>query len=104
MSKLAPVDELTESDGTVSPSRSLDPKHPASMDSQDPREWSSTRKTLLFVALMSSSLLADGYIILRAGLIPVVANLDVEPWSGVQHWSLRKRSTGISLLITRRPV
>lgn len=30
---------------------------------QDPRNWSSTRKTLLFIALMSSSLLADGYVL-----------------------------------------
>ncbi|KAJ5809094.1 uncharacterized protein N7503_001312 [Penicillium pulvis] len=69
MSKLAPVDELTESDGTVSPSRSLDHKHPAPMDSQDPREWSSTRKALLFVALMSSSLLADGAMVWGSSLI-----------------------------------
>lgn len=30
------------------------------MDVRNPQNWSSTRKTLLFVALMSSSLLADG--------------------------------------------
>lgn len=30
------------------------------MDPRNPQNWSSTRKTLLFVSLMSSSLLADG--------------------------------------------
>ena len=37
-----------------------------SRDSLNPRNWSSTRKTLLFISLMTSSLLADGY----AHLVP----------------------------------
>ncbi len=32
-----------------------------SRDPLNPRNWSSARKTLLFVSLMTSSLLADGY-------------------------------------------
>ncbi|KAJ5915285.1 hypothetical protein N7454_011039 [Penicillium verhagenii] len=73
MSRLAPVDELTESDGTISPScfhsRSLDKQHQAPMESRDPREWSSGRKTLLFMALMSSSLLADGAMVWGSTLV-----------------------------------
>jgi hypothetical protein len=33
---------------------------PDSRDPENPRNWSSTRKTLLFISLMTSSLLADG--------------------------------------------
>jgi hypothetical protein len=31
-------------------------------DERNPQNWSQRRKTLLFLALMSSSLLADGYV------------------------------------------
>lgn len=31
-------------------------------DPLNPRNWSSARKTMLFVSLMTSSLLADGYV------------------------------------------
>jgi hypothetical protein len=31
-------------------------------DMKNPRNWSRTRKTMLFVSLMGSSLLADGYV------------------------------------------
>lgn len=55
------MDETREMDN-VSPSGS--PHQPAkeadTIDAQNPRNWSSMRKTLLFIALMSSSLLADG--------------------------------------------
>lgn len=55
------MDDTHEMDD-VSPSGS--PHQPAkeagAMDAQNPRNWSSMRKTLLFIALMSSSLLADG--------------------------------------------
>lgn len=59
---LDPVVELNESEGMPSPAQSHhDPeKTVVAMESQHPRNWSSTRKTLLFTALMSSSLLADG--------------------------------------------
>lgn len=35
---------------------------PASSDMANPRNWSTTKKRLLFAALISSSLLADGYV------------------------------------------
>ncbi|KAJ5622782.1 hypothetical protein N7490_011387 [Penicillium lividum] len=64
MSKLAPLHELTESNG-LSPSPSPENKQP--MDS--PRDWSFTRKTLIFMALMSSSILADGAMVWGSTLI-----------------------------------
>lgn len=63
MEKSSPID-AREMDET--PYQSLSPEmkeleFPRSDDPLDPKNWSSTRKTLLFVSLMSSSLLADGY-------------------------------------------
>lgn len=63
--KLEPVNEMHEmheTDIVHSLCHGQGPKEPDGVDrqDQDPRNWSSTRKTLLFIALMSSSLLADG--------------------------------------------
>ncbi|KAJ6035779.1 hypothetical protein N7540_000058 [Penicillium herquei] len=73
---LDPVKELTESEGTASPARSheeidksSDFENPGSMESANPRKWSSTRKTLLFISLMSSSLLADGAMVWGSTLV-----------------------------------
>ncbi|KAJ5569333.1 Major facilitator superfamily domain general substrate transporter [Penicillium hetheringtonii] len=64
MEKNSPIHETREMD-----SPSLSTLHEScsrfeskgEMDEQNPQNWSNTRKTLLFIALMSSSLLADGY-------------------------------------------
>lgn len=67
MEKPCPFEDTREMDGTASLSQShetLDSKDGV-MDPRNPQNWSSTRKTLLFVALMSSSLLADGYCAFR---------------------------------------
>ncbi|KAJ5260514.1 hypothetical protein N7478_012119 [Penicillium angulare] len=74
MASLDPVAELNESDGTASLSRSNEDhesnlKASNSMESDDPRNWSSARKTLLFIALMSSSLLADGAMVWGSTLV-----------------------------------
>lgn len=67
MEKPSALDILCEMDEEASSSRShetheiREKEDVDSMDSQSPRGWSSTRKTLLFASLMSSSLLADGY-------------------------------------------
>ena len=37
-------------------------KNADTSDRKNPQNWSRTRKTLLFVSLMGSSLLADGYV------------------------------------------
>lgn len=69
MEKLSPLGILREMDDEASLSRShethefREKDEVDSMDSQNPQTWSSTRKTLLFASLMSSSLLADGYAI-----------------------------------------
>lgn len=52
------------------------------MDEKNPQDWSHTRKTLLFIALMSSSLLADGYVYLRFAF--VFADL-ISPRSIILH-------------------
>lgn len=74
MATLDPVAELNESEGTASLSRSHEDresnfKASNSMESDDPRNWSSSRKTLLFIALMSSSLLADGAMVWGSTLV-----------------------------------
>jgi hypothetical protein len=43
-----------------------------SNDRLNPRNWSSARKTLLFVSLMTSSLLADGYVLAQSIVKPIV--------------------------------
>jgi hypothetical protein len=69
MEKLSPLDILREMDEEASSSRShethevREKEEVDSIDSQNPQNWGSARKTLLFVSLMSSSLLADGYAI-----------------------------------------
>lgn len=63
MEKPSPMDTLREMDELSSLSQSHEThemKEVDPMDSRNPRNWSATRKTLLFVSLMSSSLLADG--------------------------------------------
>lgn len=63
MEKPCPFEDTREMDGTASLSQSretLDSKEDV-MDLGNPQNWSTTRKSLLFVSLMSSSLLADGY-------------------------------------------
>jgi len=63
MEKPCPFEDTREMDGTTSLSQSretLDSKEDV-MDFRNPQNWSTTRKSLLFVSLMSSSLLADGY-------------------------------------------
>ena len=65
MERLEPVEELSETSAPASPSQSYEThesKILETMDFRDPKSWSSGRKTLLFMALMSSSLLADGYV------------------------------------------
>ncbi|KAJ5112056.1 hypothetical protein N7532_000101 [Penicillium argentinense] len=57
MSPLSLPHDVRES----SPERDMDPRNP--------QNWSSTRKTLLFIALMSSSLLADGAMVWGGTLI-----------------------------------
>lgn len=61
MEKQVPMDQTREMD-EVSPSGSphQQAKEADAMDVQNPQNWSSRRKSLLFIALMSSSLLADG--------------------------------------------
>ncbi|KAJ5587972.1 uncharacterized protein N7459_003737 [Penicillium hispanicum] len=68
MEKSSPVDTLREMDRAVSPS---DPefKDSEAMDTRAPRNWSSARKTWLFVSLMSSSLLADGAMVWGSTLV-----------------------------------
>lgn len=66
MEKPSLMDALRELDEEASLPRSQDSetretKEVDALDSQNPQNWSSSRKTLLFVSLMSSSLLADGY-------------------------------------------
>lgn len=58
-----------EIDSTTSASHSqemnfsdLESKNADPSDMKNPRNWSRTRKTMLFVSLMGSSLLADGYV------------------------------------------
>lgn len=71
MEKDSPINEVREMD-SPSPSVSRDvcyennldeSKESMDMDERNPKNWTKTRKTLLFIALMSSSLLADGYVI-----------------------------------------
>lgn len=64
MEKPSLMNTLRELDEEASLSRSQETRETKELDvldSQNPQHWSSTRKTLLFVSLMSSSLLADGY-------------------------------------------
>jgi hypothetical protein len=49
---------LSQSQETALPDRELKNADPSDM--KNPQNWSRTRKTLLFVSLMGSSLLADG--------------------------------------------
>lgn len=69
MEKTTPIDNMreVEIDGAASPSLSRETalpdrelKNADPSDMKNPQNWSRTRKTLLFVSLMSSSLLADG--------------------------------------------
>jgi hypothetical protein len=69
MEKTTPIDNMreVEIDGATSPSLSQETalpdrelKNADPSDMKNPQNWSRTRKTLLFVSLMSSSLLADG--------------------------------------------
>lgn len=72
MEKNSPIHETREMD-----SPSLSTLHEScsrvgskgEMDEQNPQNWSNTRKTLLFIALMSSSLLADGAMVWGGTLI-----------------------------------
>lgn len=64
MEKPFTMETVRESDEDSSLAQSWESpqcKEVDSMDSPNPQDWSPTRKTLLFLALMSSSLLADGY-------------------------------------------
>lgn len=67
MEKLSQLDILREMDEEASLSQSHEThevhekEEVDTLDSKNPQNWSSTRKTLLFASLMSSSLLADGY-------------------------------------------
>jgi hypothetical protein len=62
MEKLSPLEEAREMDSSASLSQSHETHDSKDgvMDPRNPQNWTSTRKTLLFVSLMSSSLLADG--------------------------------------------
>ncbi|KAJ5808960.1 hypothetical protein N7474_010229 [Penicillium riverlandense] len=70
MEKFSSMDD-TEMGETASQSRSLESqfKSSESNDPQDPKNWSTARKTLLFMSLMSSSLLADGAMVWGSTLI-----------------------------------
>lgn len=65
LERLEPVEELSETSARASLSRSdtHETKMAEDMDPRNPQNWSRSRKTLLFIALMSSSLLADGYVL-----------------------------------------
>jgi hypothetical protein len=64
MEKLFTIESMRDMEN-ASPSQSYEARdfkdESESRDSLNPRDWSSTRKTLLFISLMTSSLLADGY-------------------------------------------
>lgn len=67
MEKHSPVNEAHEMDSSsLSQDASTHEVHSGEskgdMDERNPQNWSQRRKTLLFLALMSSSLLADGYV------------------------------------------
>lgn len=77
MEKDSPINEVREMD-SPSPSVSRDvsyenkldeAKEKMDMDERNPKNWTKTRKTLLFIALMSSSLLADGAMVWGGTLI-----------------------------------
>lgn len=85
MEKPLTMADLREMDEDTSLSHSSDMHQSKEVMDSHPRDWSSTRKTLLFVSLMSSSLLADGY---RPAYIafPVCARLSITDCRSVQ-WS-----------------
>ncbi|OOQ82608.1 polyamine transporter [Penicillium brasilianum] len=78
MEKTTPIDNMreVEIDGAASPSLSQETalpdrelKNADPSDMKNPQNWSRTRKTLLFVSLMSSSLLADGAMVWGGTLV-----------------------------------
>ncbi|KAJ6150738.1 hypothetical protein N7470_007332 [Penicillium chermesinum] len=72
MERLEPLEEQSETSAPVSPSQSYgthEAKFAGAMDPRDPQNWSPGRKTLLFLALMSSSLLADGAMVWGSTLV-----------------------------------
>jgi hypothetical protein len=79
-------------------------------DPLNPRNWSSSRKTMLFVSLMTSSLLADGYVLSNlpahtytVGIV-VFSDYIVELWYGVERWSRSRPWIGILASLIRRRV
>lgn len=71
MEKPCPFEDTREMDSAASLSQSHETHDSKDgvMDPQNPRNWSFTRKTLLFVSLMSSSLLADGAMVWGSTLV-----------------------------------
>ncbi|KAJ6089301.1 hypothetical protein N7467_004517 [Penicillium canescens] len=72
MEKLFTIESMRDMEN-ASPSQSYETRdfkdESESRDSLNPRNWSSTRKTLLFISLMTSSLLADGAMVWGSTLI-----------------------------------
>ncbi|KAJ6100478.1 hypothetical protein N7499_000108 [Penicillium canescens] len=72
MEKLFTIESMRDMEN-ASPSQSHETRDfkdvAESRDSLNPRNWSSTRKTLLFISLMTSSLLADGAMVWGSTLI-----------------------------------